>query len=45
MRNVLALETQDDMRDLNEFAECKYDDIPQQWPTTGSFEAVLTPRI
>lgn len=45
MRNVLTLETLDDLRDLNEFSDCRYDELPQEWPTTGSFEAVLTPRI
>jgi len=45
VRNVIALETQDDIRDLNEFSTCQFDNLPLAWPETGSFEYILSPRI
>ena len=45
VRQVLALETQDDMRDLSEFTGCKADKLPQHWPKSGTFEEILSPRI
>lgn len=45
VREVIALETTDDMRDLTEFTGCEADELPKHWPESGNFEEILTLRI